>query len=455
MARRNKVQENPAGDSEQVINIRLKAPHAKQEAFVTSQKRRIIIRAGRRGGKTTGVAIKAVTEFLKGNRVLYAAPTAMQIDKFWQEVTDALYDAIKAGYLVKNETTHTIRMTKEADVLLPDETLNVKDCRLRAKTAWNAETLRGDWGHLLIFDEWQMMNEDAWEVVGAPMMLDANGQAVFIYTPPSRRTAGTIKARDPRHASKMFAKALQDPDVWDAFTFTSHDNPHLDRQALLSITKDMSRDAYHQEIMAEDDMGEEDWLVFRAFDEETCIVPRFPIPQNWPVYVGHDFGMSNPAALFFAQDPATGFFYAFEEYLPGKGYSTSQHVDTYKRITEGMTVMRCVGGAHGEQEIREGYTAHGWPVKEPLLSGIAPQLDRVIGLMERNKIYVFDDLLNFREELMNCLWELDRENRPTNRVKDEQKYHLTACARYILSEFTPETVEPRKKSRTRILEYFR
>jgi len=43
------------------------------------------------------------------------------------------------------------------------------------------------------------------------MLLDNNGDAVFIYTPPSLITAGISKARDPRHAARLFKKAKEEP----------------------------------------------------------------------------------------------------------------------------------------------------------------------------------------------------------------------------------------------------
>ena len=97
------------------------------------------------------------------------------------------------------------------------------------------------------------MNEDAWGVVGAPMLLDTNGDCTFVYTPPSFRTASVTKAHDPRHAAKLYQMAAQDTTGrWEAFTFTSHDNPYLSRQALEDITGDMTQLAYRQEILAED-----------------------------------------------------------------------------------------------------------------------------------------------------------------------------------------------------------
>lgn len=220
--------------------VSLPEPHPKQREFIDSTAKRKIIRAGRRGGKTVGVAIFAVQSFLAGKRVLYATPTSDQIVRFWSEVTRALDEPVKGKIFKKNETDHTIERVGTEQ-------------RIRAKTAWNADTLRGDYADILILDEWQLMSEDAWETVGAPMMLDKNGDAVFIYTPPSLKSRSVSKANDPQHAAKMFARAKADKTGrWKAFHFTSMDNPHLSREALDDITSDMTNLAYRMEILAED-----------------------------------------------------------------------------------------------------------------------------------------------------------------------------------------------------------
>ena len=222
------------------IKADLRMPHMHQQLFIDSPAKRIIIRAGRRGGKTVGAATLAVKRFAAGRRVLYAAPTSEQIDAFWFEVKRALQRDLEREALYKNETDHVIEVpgTKQ---------------RIRAKTAWNAETMRGDYADVLILDEFQLMNEDTWEIVGAPMLLDNDGDAVLIYTPPSIRSAGISKARDPRHAAKMFQRAQSDTSGrWASFHFTSRDNPHISADALRDIARDMTSLAIRQEIDAED-----------------------------------------------------------------------------------------------------------------------------------------------------------------------------------------------------------
>ena len=255
------------------LNVDLLQPHEKQQLFVDSTAKRIIVRAGRRGGKTTGVGIRAAKRFLQGRRILYAAPTADQLQAFWKEVCLSFAECTDNGVFRKNETEHVIEWPG-------------KPARIRAKTAWNAETLRGDFADDLILDEFQLMNEDAWEIVGAPMLLDNNGDAVFIYTPPSLHSAGTSKARDLRHASKMFKRAVADKTGrWQAFHFTSHDNPHISSDAVNEITQDMTALAVRQEIMAEDVDEVPGALWTRALLEETRVAVAPPLSR---IVVGVD-----------------------------------------------------------------------------------------------------------------------------------------------------------------------
>lgn len=407
--------------------VHLRRPHQKQTPIRDSKTKRKIIRAGRRSGKTLIAATICVDKFLEGLRPLYAAPTSDQLEAWWFEVKRSLAEPIEAGIFKKNETEHTIEREGSKN-------------RIKGKTAWNADMLRGDYCDFLVLDEYQLMNEDTWEVVGAPMLLDNDGDAMFIYTPPSLRSRSVSKARDPRHAAKMFKAAQQDTTGrWEAFHFSSHDNPHISEAALGEIIQDMSMSSYRQEILAEDDDLAATQLVYGKFNEATCKIPRFPIPDSWPRFVGHDFGGANPAALFIAQDPATGYFYAYQEYLPGPGFSTAQHVEKFKEITKGTTVLKRAGGSHQEDEIRQGYTAHGWPIQEPKILRVMAQIDKVIGLMELNKYFVFNDLHHYLEEMMNCLWERDNQGVITDKIQNEQRYHLCACARGIMSDFTPET----------------
>ncbi len=192
-------------------------------------------------------------------------------------------------------------------------------------------------------------------------------------------------------------------------------------------------------------------LIYNMFNEAVCVIDRFPIPINWLVYVGHDFGPDNPAALFTAQDPGTGQFYHFHEYLPGPGVAVHDRVAAWKKIIslpgeEGKlnpktyNVMRRVGGAPTEEDSRELCNAHGWVITKPKISHVEPQILKVQGMHQLNKIFVFRDLVHYLDEKRTFSRKLNDAGEVTEDIADESKYHLMACERYLMSEFVPETV---------------
>ncbi len=181
-------------------------------------------------------------------------------------------------------------------------------------------------------------------------------------------------------------------------------------------------------------------LIYNMFNESICVVDRFPIPNSWLIYVGHDFGPDNPAALFIAQDPATGQFYYFAEYLPGSGKGIYDHVQDFKQITAGYNVIKRVGGNHAEGQIRQGYTAQGWAISEPKYSqDVKYQRLKVQALHKLNKIFIFNDLVNYHRELLSMAYKKDGSTL-TDQIDNEAMFHCLACARYLLSDFTPETI---------------
>ncbi len=204
----------------------LPVPHPIQSAFIHSPAMRKVIVAGRRGGKTTGVALMAVDKMMAGKRVLYAAPIHDQTDAFWDACKKFFAPGIESGAV-------TLRERKR--------TLEYKDGRITAKTAFYADNLRGDYADEMILEEWSYMDENAWTAVGAPMLLDNDGSATFIFTPNRKN-----------HAHRTYLQAKADTTGrWACWHFTSHDNPHLSPAALAEISEDLSNDMYKQEILAE------------------------------------------------------------------------------------------------------------------------------------------------------------------------------------------------------------
>jgi hypothetical protein len=189
-------------------------------------------------------------------------------------------------------------------------------------------------------------------------------------------------------------------------------------------------------------------MIYGAFNESVCVIDRIPIPSNWLIYVGHDFGPDNPAAIFTAQDPATGQFYHFAEYLPGPGVSVHERVEAWKKITAGYNVIKRVGGAPAEEETRQAYNAHGWIITAPKIKHVEPQIEKVVGMHQLNKVFVFRDLVHYLDEKRTFSRKLDAAGLVTQEIDNEARFHLMATERYLLSDFTPETVTAGPRSRS-------
>lgn len=222
------------------IRVTIPRPHPKQAEFVDSTAKLIVVKGGRRGGKTKGFAIRALKRFLKGRRQIYAAPTTRQVRRFWVTVCRALAPLINAGVLHKNENDHLIEFPGT-------------DISIQAQTAWNPATLRGDWCDDLYLDEFQLMAESTWDSAGAPLLVDRDGDCCFGFTPPSLHSEGVNKANDPQHAAKFYKRAQADQSGdYATFHFSSYDNPHVSREAIQRLAQHMTRISYRIEILAED-----------------------------------------------------------------------------------------------------------------------------------------------------------------------------------------------------------
>ena len=72
------------------------------------------------------------------------------------------------------------------------------------------------------------------------------------------------------------------------------------------------------------------------------------------------------------------------------------------------------------------------------------QINKVIGLHQLNKLFVFNDLKAYLDEKRTFSRKLDAEYRPTEVIDNAATYHILDAERYILSDFTPETVAMRQ-----------
>lgn len=186
-------------------------------------------------------------------------------------------------------------------------------------------------------------------------------------------------------------------------------------------------------------------LIYKNFDSGRDAVVRtwYKPPKEWVVYVGHDFGPNNTAAIWFAQDPTTGYLWAYREYLGG-GLSSAQHAAKFIEMSEGENIVRRVGGAlTNEDGYRDAYTAAGWPIYAPTLRGVAEGIDRVYGWFNNHRLFIMNDLEETLSELDSYSYELDEKYEPVpdGKIHDKAAYHVLDAMRYIIGDFQPEQLQ--------------
>jgi phage FluMu gp28-like protein len=202
--------------------------HENQMKVYRSKARFIALNCGRRFGKSWFGATKIIVSALKKPGGVYwvCAPTFSQTDIMWRMVLKLLPKKyIKQIFLGKL----CIELKNGATIW--------------AKSTDKYDNLRGEGLDGVVMDEAAMMHPDAWFKVIRPALMDKLGWALFCTTPRGKNwyyklyqkgVKGTIKYRDN----------------WESFTFSSYDNPYLERDELAEIVEDLSELEYEQEILA-------------------------------------------------------------------------------------------------------------------------------------------------------------------------------------------------------------
>ena len=139
------------------------------------------------------------------------------------------------------------------------------------KSADNPDSLRSEGLDWLWGDEGGQWKEEAWTLALRPALMDKKGIAWFTGTPKGKNWYFKLWTRG------------QDPEQTDyeSWSYSSLDNPYLDKKEIADFARDMPDMAYRQEILAQfiEDIGS----VFRAV--ETCIKEGLEAPKTNKRYV--------------------------------------------------------------------------------------------------------------------------------------------------------------------------
>lgn len=248
------------------------------------------------------------------------------------------------------------------------------------------------------------------------------------------------------------------PDI-DVIRFESIANPKFSSAEFERARRDMPRwkfDMFYRAIFTRP-AG----LIYGSFNEALCKIPRFAIPNEWPRFLGLDFGGVNTAGLFYARELAregekdgkpiwgrpTGRLYLYREYKAGER-TAAEH--SYWLLKGEPMVPFCIGGSRSESQWRAEFRSggefelveangtrrrvktQGLPVRQPDIKDVEVGIDRVYGCHARNEIFVFDDLDGYLEEKASYARAVDPDGEPTDEIEDKNAYHFMDAERYII-----------------------
>lgn len=254
----------------------LPTPYGLQQDIINHPAKRKVVCAGRRAGKTVLAAYMAVSALLKAQRVLLSSTSQDQADVFWEYITDWLAPLINNG-LYKNEVKRIVKYAGG---------------QIHVKTGRHPDALRGGKADLLVLDECAYLDADAWGKVGAPMLADTTGTAVFISTPNRRNWF-----------FELYQKAIaDDTGQWAAWNFSTDQNIYLPKASFDALVSDMTEEDYQQEILAQFLEGE--GAVFRHVDERCTGQKKPPYPGLF--CFGVDFAQVKDYTVIVVIDSDTG-----------------------------------------------------------------------------------------------------------------------------------------------------
>ena len=199
--------------------------HPAQLEIFNSTARFKVVSAGRRFGKSRLAAWILIIKALQSESkdVFYIGPTFQQAkDIMWNMLKELLHDTDLI------ESTHENTATMKL----------VNGRRISLKGSDRPDTLRGVGLAYVVLDEYASMKVEVWEQIIRPTLSDVKGGALFIGTPAGKN-----------HFYDLYLEAEKDED-WEAFQYTSIDNPLIDPKEVEVARRTMSTQAFRQEFEA-------------------------------------------------------------------------------------------------------------------------------------------------------------------------------------------------------------
>lgn len=420
--------------------------HPTQSIVAKDKTRHRVVNCGRQWGKTT----LAVWEMLgcayaaHDRKVTYYATT-------FDQARSIAWDMLK-----RISQTVWSKPPNETRLELSIHTQDGGESEIKLRGFEAVETARGTQNDLLVLDEVSKMRnfKEGWEGALLGTLAFRKGSSLSISTPYGYN-----------HFHDLYQLGQGTNPEYKSWTFTSYDNPHLDRDYLEGIRKIVTEDFWAQEYLAE--FRRFTGLIYKEFDI-TRHVHYFDTPfgeyGDW--YFGQDFGVRGfNAAVPLRVDPE-GHMWIVDNFKK-EGQTAKESAEEIKTMLKKyMDLEKYTGYADpagwasnlgtivtGRQSnaamkpmqwaIADEFIDAGLPIT-PANNKVTPGINYVRQLFQQDRIHIHPRCSALIDELLQYQW-LSQPSTQVGEVDEPEKVrkindHLVDAMRYALYS-KPEAAE--------------
>lgn len=409
----------------------------------------VMVIAGRRFGKTVLACNEIIRRaiMIPGARIWYVAPTRDQAYTIaWRVMLKYLpAELVKK----KREDVHIIELTNGS--------------LIEFKGVQHQVFLLGAGLHFVVLDEFPTIPYTVWYDVIKPMLVDFNGDALFIGSVPDPRVHSITQEFIDMFEEAMLAERLKKPKPGlRAFTFSTLSNPYINQNKLKSDIEELKRKGRESdaERIYHGAYTKNYGLVFPQFNYEEHTCEPFSVPAQWIRVMAVDPHPQKPIyGLWAARDPNDEIWIYREHIFVSENDATTpltvpESTAVMRKLEEGESVrIRLIDPTYAKVEhktlkqksIFRQYAELGVYFKEgnrDFMTFFEEMTDR-LRAVPHPTIHIFRTCQGLINQLRSYTWDsyISPRAREERGAKDKPKPvndDFISCLKYILTAHIPK-----------------
>jgi len=259
------------------MGIKLPPYYPYQQEVADDPARFKVLAAGRRAGKSQFALSESADRSINKNQdVWFLAPTFGNLNENWRK----LKRAVGHLYTYKNEQQKIMEFAGGGSIAF--------------KSAERYDNLRSMGLDFAVLDEAAFMHPLVWPEVVRPMLMEREGEALFISTPKGRAN----------WFFRMWSREAEGKKGWKSWQFPSSASPLITKEEVADAKEELTKEQFNQEVLAL--FTESAGGVFYGLDA-VCILPKSPVLEDHVYAFGVDFGRVNDFTAIAILDLTRGY----------------------------------------------------------------------------------------------------------------------------------------------------